>query len=520
MSVHTVSSPSTDPFMKHVDEENEDDDEDHLIDPEIGCVSEGSSLLSNNQTQHGTNRHSGEDIPATAFIPISGSASPISIKQESDYVLSSPIKYRCSILRKYCCHFLFIIIFISFILFISFIIILITVDIPILSKYRLNPPLEFKLWRLSLTDAFNQCAFNTHQSSIIVSLSTLPYRLPYLHRILKSLLTQTVCPKEIHIWIPKENKRLNGQVYQIPTDLLYIIDQQPIPQRVFLHRIDNDYGPATKLLPTLLEASNLHLESDQRILVCDDDIIYSPLMIEQYDCFAPLIGSNAALGMHGKTLLSTWDSHIIPSLRPGELKRIHEADMMLGTSSFVVQPKFFPKDLSSILNYTILDPFIPDSTSADSKLVSNERNELHESAYFEDDWYWAFLLEIMDVPRIIIPIDRSQSEQSDTLIFIGRGSLTSTDNSADADPISKGRRHANIVANAYRKMAISHSDGFIIPIPKPNGIDADVPISSLPELIHAQCSLEPEDMWKRCDSHWISRWLCKPIDSLLMKIGL
>lgn len=97
-------------------------------------------------------------------------------------------------------------------------------------------------------------------SDIIISLITIPSRARYLSRFLASIDRQSVLPSKIEINIPTEyNKRNLGTV-----------DKTLIPSDLDVYECE-DYGPATKLLPTLKRYAG----TDTRIIYCDDDRIYN-----------------------------------------------------------------------------------------------------------------------------------------------------------------------------------------------------------------------------------------------------
>jgi hypothetical protein len=99
---------------------------------------------------------------------------------------------------------------------------------------------------------------NKYNIKIIVSLTTIPSRLPLIKNTLKSL---TLFSKNIIINIPYFCKKEQIK-YDIP---IWLHDMK----NIIINRCD-DYGPITKLLPTLQYASD-----NDYILICDDDIIYN-----------------------------------------------------------------------------------------------------------------------------------------------------------------------------------------------------------------------------------------------------
>lgn len=104
---------------------------------------------------------------------------------------------------------------------------------------------------------------------IVVSLSTLPSRIDGVVPTLKSILDNTMPPDAIYLNIPDYSKR-ESRPYEIPDSILEL---SPI---VKINKTQEDYGPVTKLYPTL------EVETDpETLIICiDDDIAYDPKLIE------------------------------------------------------------------------------------------------------------------------------------------------------------------------------------------------------------------------------------------------
>jgi len=89
----------------------------------------------------------------------------------------------------------------------------------------------------------------------IISLTTIPGRLPYIEPCINGLLAQGL---PVYVWIPKEVTRLgvtwDGQVPDFLADCCV--------------EVTADYGPITKLLPALL-----NIETEM-IITADDDVLY------------------------------------------------------------------------------------------------------------------------------------------------------------------------------------------------------------------------------------------------------
>jgi hypothetical protein len=96
---------------------------------------------------------------------------------------------------------------------------------------------------------------------IVVSLTTLPSRLKNINPVIESILNNTIQPDIIYLNIPKISKREKVK-YKL-TDLTI---KHP---KLYINNIDKDYGPVTKLYPTLLKEKD-----PETIIICIDDDIY------------------------------------------------------------------------------------------------------------------------------------------------------------------------------------------------------------------------------------------------------
>eukprot|EP01083_Nonionella_stella_P026883 74009_1 len=105
---------------------------------------------------------------------------------------------------------------------------------------------------------------------IVVSFSTLPYHLDVLSETLDSLISQTLKPDQIYLNIPMRSKR-TGQQYIVPEYLTTTYHDS-----LKIIRSKTDYGPLTKLYPTLLNEYN----ESTLIITVDDDKIYPKNLIQ------------------------------------------------------------------------------------------------------------------------------------------------------------------------------------------------------------------------------------------------
>lgn len=105
-----------------------------------------------------------------------------------------------------------------------------------------------------------------NNSKIYLSLTTIPERLihPWFYNNLKNLMNLNGNYKVI-LNIP-ETFKATGEKYIIPQNVLDLQNDNLI-----INKINEDYGPITKLLGTLM---NDNIPDDSCILICDDDIPY------------------------------------------------------------------------------------------------------------------------------------------------------------------------------------------------------------------------------------------------------
>jgi len=117
-----------------------------------------------------------------------------------------------------------------------------------------------------LIDLFNRFFNNSDNSNTYLSLTTIPERLihPWFYNNLKNLMNLNGNYKVI-LNIPETFKG-TGEKYIIPQNVL---DLQK--DNLIINRVQEDYGPITKLLGTLM---NNNIPDDACIMICDDDIPY------------------------------------------------------------------------------------------------------------------------------------------------------------------------------------------------------------------------------------------------------
>ncbi len=202
---------------------------------------------------------------------------------------------------------------------------------------------ELALMRHELRDLDASVAAR-ERSDLIVGLTTIPSRLPFVLPTLKSLLLQTVPPEKILLHLPEHSRREQVE-YSVPEELrnLQVIQIVRCP----------DWGPATKILPALLES-----HPDQRVVAVDDDRIYRPTLLEDLlsaserhadaavGCFGlivPLDRVDRRRGLLGRTIDGLRFRRGV-SLRGSRLRRPLRVDILHGYGGVMVRPGFFDLD--------------------------------------------------------------------------------------------------------------------------------------------------------------------------------
>lgn len=193
-------------------------------------------------------------------------------------------------------------------------------------------------------------AARANRSQIIVSLTTIPSRIDLIGDTLKSLLAQTRPPREIRLNLPAFCQR-EGRGYDVPGWLQSLAAVRLVACE--------DFGPATKLLPTLEGC-----EAGQPILVVDDDRIYSQTLIADLEK-AATARPEVALGLGGwvapsdlidrpTTVLSNLLQRPPAPVRSARLRRPMAVDILQGMAGYLVRPAFF--DLNVLTDYAKAPP--------------------------------------------------------------------------------------------------------------------------------------------------------------------
>jgi len=167
----------------------------------------------------------------------------------------------------------------------------------------------------------------------IITFTTTPDRIYKIKYMLMSILDQSYAVEEIRINVPYYSCK--GVKYKIPKWLKNM-------KSVKIYRTVKDWGPATKLIPALLDKNN----KNKKIIVVDDDVIYGYYTVETlYDYFEKY-HNKTAITMYGDVIKSNHDTE------NGLFTRMYNyvtgenyTDLLRGHSAYIVTPKMFNKRL-------------------------------------------------------------------------------------------------------------------------------------------------------------------------------
>lgn len=273
---------------------------------------------------------------------------------------------------------------------------------------------EWRLARTELADLDRLWAANPDRSDAVFSLTTIPSRLEHIDETLKSLLRQSLAPREIRLNIPKYSKR-EKCAYEVPARLRELAALRIVEC--------DDLGPATKLIPSVLQ-----LAPDQRVVVVDDDRNYPPNLL------ADLVAASdaepdAAFSfcgwivppdlVHRPANLYTIVFIVPPApVLARRIRRRRRVDVVRGVGGYLVKPRFF--DVDALVDYS----------------------EAPDAAFFVDDvWISAHLR----APKYVLPARYSNYQPRRRKRFYDRTSLGWINSSGD----DVATRNNSIVAKHF-----------------------------------------------------------------------
>jgi hypothetical protein len=165
--------------------------------------------------------------------------------------------------------------------------------------------------------------------SVTVSLTTIPSRIHAIYPTLASLVDQTVLPSRIVVAIPPYSRR-QQRAYVVPRKL----ERHPL---VTILRPDRDWGPATKLIPSL---DALRDDPDACVLAVDDDNVYPRTFVETMLHAAAHL-PDSAIGLRGWKVPATLRWSERRTIFATGLDSPEQVDVLEGCGGVLVRPRFF-----------------------------------------------------------------------------------------------------------------------------------------------------------------------------------
>jgi hypothetical protein len=198
-------------------------------------------------------------------------------------------------------------------------------------------------------------------------MTTMPNDIGNMAEVLTSLSQQTLTPDAIYINVPFVNNR-TGEKYVIPEFLLTW-------PNVHVNRVERDFGPLTKLLPSL------QLESDPSTIVItvDDDKIYPKDVLKHLAWYSEQ-DSSAAWGIGGWSFMWVPEPQGVATIYTSWWMRRNgrAVDVLQAAAGIAYRRKFFP-DLTKLSNPP-------------------------KNCFTTDDmWISGYLATISNVPRLLTP---------------------------------------------------------------------------------------------------------------------
>lgn len=108
---------------------------------------------------------------------------------------------------------------------------------------------------------------------VVVTMTTIPSRIDSIAQVVENLLAQSYPFDKLCLYVPEVCTRQNVE-YKIP-DSLFDISRRD--QRFVVRKIPTDYGPATKILPAMIEFG----VKNTVLISVDDDVILEGHAIEE-----------------------------------------------------------------------------------------------------------------------------------------------------------------------------------------------------------------------------------------------
>lgn len=211
----------------------------------------------------------------------------------------------------------------------------------------------------SYIDKYQKLPRANKAKKVIISFTTIPSRIETSKYMLSSILDQSVRVDEVRLYIPTETR--SGKRYEIPTWMQTL--QKTWPE--FSIKIcDKDWGPATKIIPALLDEK----ETDNFIIYLDDDMVYHKQVVEKLVDASNRNYNKAICNISGKN------------------------KVICGFAGCLVRPRFF--DLEKIILTDNYPPeiFFEDDVYISGMLVENKTKIFCTNFSYHIPYFYEFII--------------------------------------------------------------------------------------------------------------------------------
>ena len=226
-------------------------------------------------------------------------------------------------------------------------------------------PLVYRMLRSRYADRAVTGSSSGERGEVCITFTTTPSRIGSLRPFLCGLYSQDFKVRRIVVNIPAQSRR-EGRAYVVPRYL----QEDP---NVEIHRVEEDWGPATKLLPTLARE-----DAETLVISVDDDNVYAGNHIGNLVDHAHRHPDDA-VGHYGYRVSDFLRSPKRP-LRGTAVREPEGVDVLAGCGSLAVRPRFF-------------DEAVTDYGGAP------------DEAFYVDDVWFSGHLALRGVDRLVVPLD-------------------------------------------------------------------------------------------------------------------
>jgi hypothetical protein len=202
---------------------------------------------------------------------------------------------------------------------------------------------------------------------VVVSFTTIPDRIHRIAPMIKSLMDQDMRPHRIYLVVPKFSKREN-KPYQIPPE----IETNP---HITVLRAEKDWGPATKLIPTVLHERH---RPETRIIVVDDDTLYPRKLISTFTNSSEQY-PDAAFTSRGWNIPAAFVHQNRINVVSSKISQMTPVEVVQGASGYLVKPRFLEAQFFDYKNAPA-------------------------AAFFADDIWVSGHLASQKIPRYVMPM--------------------------------------------------------------------------------------------------------------------